>query len=287
MATSALRSRWVMANGVKTHYSEVGDNGPVIIALHGGGAGSSGESGMGLMMPHLADEFRVLAPDSVGGYGQTDAFAPVPYGLINRVTHLEDFVDALCIDKFTLTGNSQGAWAAAQYAAIHPDRVEKLVLVSSLTISNGMGVKQADTPALTALQGYDGTREGMRKLLEAIVIDKAKITDALIDRRQASATRPGAIEAGKAFARNTGALRNSPLLAKQMDLREMLPLVTKHVPTIFIWGEADTFALPETGRALEKLLPDAKFHWVPAAGHQVQTDKPKESADIIRKFVRG
>ena len=51
---------------------------------------------------------------------------PVPYGLINRVTHLEDFADALCIDKFTLTGNSQGAWAAAQYAAIHPDRVEKL-----------------------------------------------------------------------------------------------------------------------------------------------------------------
>ena len=93
MATSELRSRWVMANGVKTHYSEVGDNGPVIIALHGGGAGSSGESGMGLMMPYLADDFRVLAPDSVGGYGQTDAFAPVPYGLINRVTQLEDFAD--------------------------------------------------------------------------------------------------------------------------------------------------------------------------------------------------
>lgn len=284
---ATLRSRWVVANGVKTHYSEAGDNGPVIIALHGGGAGSSGESGMGLMMPHLADVFRVLAPDSVGGYGQTDPLVPVPYGLINRVTHLEDFVDALCIDKFVLTGNSQGAWAAVQYAAQHPDRVSKLVIVSSLTITGGMGIKQADTPALNALQGYDGTREGMRKLLEAIVIDKARITDALIDRRQASATRPGAMEAQKTFARNTGALRNNPLLATQMDLRQTLPLTTKHIPTIVLWGEEDTFALPETGRELEKMLPDAKFHWVKGAGHQVQTDAPKESADIIRKFVLG
>ncbi len=284
---AALRSRWVMANGVKTHYSEVGDNGPVIIALHGGGAGSSGESGMGLMMPHLADDFRVIAPDSVGGYGQTDATAPVPYGLINRVTHLEDFADALCLDKFVLTGNSQGAWAAVQYAALHPDRVSKLVIVSSLTITGGMGIKQADTPAMAALQGYDGTREGMRKLLEAIVIDKARITDALIDRRQASATRPGALEAQKTFAKNTGALRSNPLLAMQMDLRTSLPLTTKHIPTIVLWGESDTFALPETGRELEKMLPDAKFHWVKGAGHQVQTDAPKESADIIRKFVLG
>ena len=38
MALSNVRSRYVMANGVKTHYSESGDDGPVLIALHGGGA---------------------------------------------------------------------------------------------------------------------------------------------------------------------------------------------------------------------------------------------------------
>ena len=71
MALSNVRSRYVMANGVKTHYSESGDDGPVLIALHGGGAGSSGVAGMGSCMQRLGDEFRVLAPDGVGGFGLT------------------------------------------------------------------------------------------------------------------------------------------------------------------------------------------------------------------------
>jgi len=285
MASDGLRSRRVTANGVNTHYTEAGGNGPVIVALHGGGAGSSGESGMGLVMPHLAGDFRVVAPDSVGGYGDTDPYAPIPYGLINRVSHLEDFVDTLCLDRFTLTGNSQGAWAAARYASLHPDRVEKLILIASLTIAQGLGIDQAPTPALKALMGYDGTREGMRKLLDALIIDKSKISDALIDRRQKSATRPGAMEASKLFAKNTAALRDDPLLALQLDLRVMLPTLAKQIPTIFIWGDADTFSIPETGKAIEKAVPAIKFHWIAGAGHQVQTDKPKESADIIRNFA--
>jgi len=39
--SNQIRSRYVMTNGVRTHYWETGDNGPVIVALHGGGAGSS------------------------------------------------------------------------------------------------------------------------------------------------------------------------------------------------------------------------------------------------------
>jgi 2-hydroxy-6-oxonona-2,4-dienedioate hydrolase len=287
MASEGLRSRRVMANGVNTHYAEAGGDAPVIVALHGGGAGSSGESGMGLVMPHLAADFRVIAPDSVGGYGDTDPYAPIPYGLVNRVTHLEDFVDTLCLEKFTLTGNSQGAWAAVRYASLHPERVEKLILISSLTIAQGLGIDQAPTPAMKALIGYDGTREGMRKLLDALVIDKSRITDALIDRRQKSATRPGAMEASKLFATNTAALRSNPVLALQLDLRVTLPTVAKQIPTMMIWGELDTFALKETGQAVEKAVPGMKFQWVAGAGHQVQTDKPKESAEIIRNFVRG
>ena len=95
MSAKELRSRFVMAGGIRTHYSEVGDNGPLIIALHGGGAGSSGAAGAGPLMQALPDEFRVVALDGVGGYGLTDPAAPSPYGLQSRVDHLEDFVDAL------------------------------------------------------------------------------------------------------------------------------------------------------------------------------------------------
>lgn len=35
-----MRSRFVLADGVRTHYTESGGDGPVIIALHGAGTSS-------------------------------------------------------------------------------------------------------------------------------------------------------------------------------------------------------------------------------------------------------
>lgn len=287
MAVSELRSRWVMANGVRTHYSETGGDGAPIVALHGGGAGSSGAAGMGALMTRLGDEFRVIAPDSIGGFGLTDALAPAPHGLFSRVAHTADVIDALCLDRFTILGNSQGAWVAAHYAMLNPDRVERMILVSSLTIANAMGISQAPNEAMRALGGYDGTREGMKRLLEALIIDKERITDALIDERQAAATRPGAFEAFKAFGEAIRGMRDHPVFALQNRMSETLPVVTRAIPTIFLWGDSDPFALPESGRAIEKQLPGVPFHWIKGAGHQVQTDKPDETARIVRDFVHA
>src|ERR1700722_17781700 len=232
--SNQIRSRWVMANGVRTHYSETGDDGPAIIALHGGGAGSSGAAGMGLVMEKLAADFRVIAPDSIGGFGLTDPYAPAPRGLISRVEHTADFIDALCLPKVTIFGNSQGAWAAAQYAILNPDRVEKVILVSSLTIAASLGIQQRPTEALKALNDYDGTREGMKRILQALIIDPKRITDKLIEERQAAATRPGALEAFKAFGRGTASLRQDALFALQNDMTRSLPTMVKTIPQIFI-----------------------------------------------------
>jgi pimeloyl-ACP methyl ester carboxylesterase len=285
LSETTVRSRWVRANGVRTRYVEAGGDGTPIVALHGGGHGSSGMSGMGLLMRELAADYTIYAPDSVGGYGETDVAAPTPLGLLNRVDQMRDFVDTLCLDKFVVMGNSQGAWAAAQYAALYPNRVSKIILVSSLTIAQAMGLDQKPTQAMKWLMEYDGSREAMRRLLEGLIVDKSRVTDELIDRRQASATRPGAMEAMDRFLKATAGLRKDPVLSQQLDMRKSLPALTKAIPTIFIWGEDDPFALAETGRALEPLIPDVKFHWVAKAGHQVQTDQPRICADIIRAFV--
>ena len=282
---ATLRSRFVMAGNVKTHYTESGDDGPVIVGLHGGGSGSSGESGMGPLMPGLGEEFRYIAPDSVGGYGLTDVNAPVPYGVHSRVEHLEDFVDALCLDRFSIMGNSQGAWVAAKYAMLHPDRIEKMILVASGTIVNAMGISRPPTPGMAALAAYDGTREKMEDLLKAIVYRHEKITDALVDRRNAAATRPGALEKFKEFGANTRKFQREEPLNVNFDMKESLPTLTKSIPTIFIWGENDEFAPPDAGREIEPLLPDVKFHWIPQAGHQAQTDQPEIVTEIIREFM--
>jgi pimeloyl-ACP methyl ester carboxylesterase len=276
-----------MVNGVKTHYSESGDDGPVLIAMHGGGHGSSGAAGMGALMSLLGDRLRVIALDSIGGFGETDARAPSPYGLQSRVDHLAAFADTLCLDRFSLIGNSQGAWCIAKYAIMHPDRVERLIMLGTGSIGNAMGLSRPPSEGMKLMDGYDGTREGMRKLLEGLVYDKSKITDALLDRRQAAAARPGAAESFKAAWEANRRLQRDPLFRPIFEMRHSLPAVTKGVPSIMIWGENDIFAAPDMGRELEGLLPDVKFHWIERAGHQVQTDRPDVVAEIVRGFMAG
>jgi pimeloyl-ACP methyl ester carboxylesterase len=279
------RSRFVLAGGVKTHYTESGGDGPVLLALHGGGAGSSGAAGMGALMTLLSDEFRVIGLDSVGGFGLTDPAGPATYGLQSRVDHLAAFMDALCLDRVTLIGNSHGAWCAAKYAVMRPDRVERLILLATASLVDAMGLPVAPPPGRRLLEGYDGTREAMRRLLEGLVYDKSKVTEELIDLRQASAQRPGAPAALKAMNAANRRLQTEPLYRPMFDLSTALPALTKIIPAIMIWGENDEFALPELGRRLEPLLPDVAFHWVERAGHQVQTDRPDVVARIVRDFV--
>jgi pimeloyl-ACP methyl ester carboxylesterase len=69
---AAISSRFVMAGHVRTHYSEAGENGPPVVLLHGGGAGSPGEAGFGRVMPALASRYTVYALDSVSAQRGAD-----------------------------------------------------------------------------------------------------------------------------------------------------------------------------------------------------------------------
>jgi pimeloyl-ACP methyl ester carboxylesterase len=283
---SATRSRYVTANGIRTHYTEAGEDGPVVVCLHGGGAGSSGDAGMGGLLPELAPNFRVLAVDGVGGFGLTDPTVPTPYGVQSRVDHLEAVLDALMIDKFVICGNSQGAWVAAKYAILHPDRVQKMVIIGSATVAAAMGIPEEFTPAFKALANYDYTREGMKKMLEALVHNHKQITDKLIDGRYQSSVRPGAKEALAAFVAGHRYLQ-SDIMKSNFDMRVSLPELTKHIKTVSVWGQEDQMAPPHVGKKLEALLPDVKWEYVAGAGHQVQTDHPERLAQIITDLSKS
>jgi pimeloyl-ACP methyl ester carboxylesterase len=150
-------------------------------------------------MPTLGTKYQVYALDSVGGFGDTDPYYPASEGVQSRVDQLEAFMDTLCIEKAAVGGNSQGAWVAAKYALDHPDRVEKLVLIASNTISGSMGMEIPMTEGMKAIRAYNGTEESMRAFLQTIVWNKNLITDELVKLRNDCANRPGAEQARKVF----------------------------------------------------------------------------------------
>ena len=259
----------------------------MFLQLHGGGYAQSGVSAYHTIIAKLAEHFHVLAPDAVGGYGFTD-LVPTPRGLHSRVDQLEDFADTLCLDKFSIMGNSQGAWTAARYAILHPERIERMVLVGSGSIAMAMGIERIRLAGneLADNYGQGGTREDMRMRIKAIIHRDEAITDEVIDQRLEVAQRPGVQEANEAFQEANQRFQSDSLLKIGYDMRETLPWVTELIPTIFLWGRNDHFASPEYGKQLEQMLPHVSFYWIPEAGHQVQSDQPDMVADIITKFLR-
>lgn len=280
MGAVQVRSRWVLANGVRTHYTEAGDEGPAVVLCHGGGPGSSGHAGFRFVIPALAEYFRVYAVDQLS-YGMTDArpHAWPVQGHQSLVDHVADFIDALCLDEVLLAGNSQGAYVAAKYALDHPEKVEKLFLIGSATIAGAMGIPMPESPGLKALSTFDGTAKAMRSFLDTIIVDKSTITDELVNARVESANRPGVPEATKAFEEGRRKMATDPNWRQRFDLRGRLPQTT--IPARFIWGRLDTFAPMSLGQQLETMLPNIPFTYIDGAGHQVQTDQP----EVVNRMI--
>ena len=81
------------------------------------------------VMGGLAEHGPVVAVD-LPGFGRTAPLESDPLTVRGYVRFVLDVADALGWDRFELHGNSMGGLVAVLLAARHPDRVERLVLVS-------------------------------------------------------------------------------------------------------------------------------------------------------------
>jgi pimeloyl-ACP methyl ester carboxylesterase len=284
MGTS-WRSSFVRIGGLKTHYVEAGDGEPLIL-VHGGGPGASGEHGFRQNIPAFARHFRVYALDLIG-YGLTDKPA-MEYWEQPMAEHLAGFIDTLCLERVRLLGNSMGAYVTAKYALDHPDRVVKLLFVSSATIATAMGVPRGETEGMKAMAAMrdEVTADKMRRFLETLCHDRAGITDELVESRVKMALLPGAPEAQRSHGAIRARLRTDPNLRQIFDLTNRLPKVT--IPMCLIWGKEDRFAPVDQAYALQKLLPNlTELHVLERSGHQCQNDEVERFNEIALRFFRA
>src|SRR5690242_14078748 len=127
-----MASRWVrLADGSRAHYMTSGDHGPAVVLLHGGLPGSSGLAGWRFMAPYPAEQgFRVYCPD-MPAFGLSDVRKEYwPKGMESFVDFIGQFVDALCLDRFHLAGNSMGCMNTVNYMVSRPDRVISFALIA-------------------------------------------------------------------------------------------------------------------------------------------------------------
>ena len=143
-----------------------------MVLVHGSGPGVTSYANWRLVIPALAENFHVVAPDMVG-FGYSDRPEGVKYSLDTWADQTVGLMDTLGIEKAHLVGNSFGGGIGLRIATKHPDRVDKLVLMGS------MGVHFPITEGLDAVWGYDGTLEGMRKVMGFFAYNASLTSDEL------------------------------------------------------------------------------------------------------------
>jgi pimeloyl-ACP methyl ester carboxylesterase len=115
---------YVQLGEVRTWYEEDGD-GPPLVLLHPGGADSRAFE---VILPGLAERFRVLRPDR-RGHGRTpDVDGPLTYELMARDTIA--FLEQVVGGPAGLVGHSDGAPVGLLVALARPDLVRRLVFAS-------------------------------------------------------------------------------------------------------------------------------------------------------------
>ena len=182
-----------VANGIRTNYLEDGkESDPTVVLVHGSGPGVTSYANWRLVIPALAENFHVVAPDMVG-FGYSDRPDGVQYSLDTWADQTVGLMDALGIEKAHLVGNSFGGGIGLRIATKHPDRVDKLVLMGS------MGVPFPITKGLDAVWGYEPSFENMRKVLDFFAYSRELVNDELAQVRYEGSTQPGFQEAFSAM----------------------------------------------------------------------------------------
>ena len=276
----------LLPSGARVHYATAGEDGPAIVLLHGGGPGSSGIAAWYALAPFLASRgFRVYCPD-MPGFGLTRV--PSHANLVGRAGHLrllDEFVDALCLDRFHVVGTWTGADTAAGYICAHVDRIISFALIAGPVgdILDQQEIRSLDRRPVgerVQLPRFDGTPESMRAVMTAIAHDPASVRDDIAAMRAAAAKLQAAL-----FAQHQAQLSDTdPNAAASLSIKGRFDAMT--IPGICVWGNNDALAPIDAGVALEERLRNVQFFFPEGVGHQAQNDRLDIFGELLAEFFR-
>ena len=270
----AVRQEWISAAGIQTNYLVCGEGSPVIL-LHGSGPGVSASANWSDVLPLLAREFRVYAPDIVG-FGDTQRPSDASYDIKLWSRHLLGFIDALGLQQTALVGNSFGGGLALALTLRHSQRVSRLVL---------MGTPAGEfeqTPGLRSAYAYEPSLDNMAAMLCLFPHDSRWVTPQMIQARHEASLRHG----GQAAFRK---LIPAPNPAGPTVVRGVpqASLQTIQQPTLVLHGREDRVVPLQCAYLLAQAIPHCELHVFAECGHWVQVEKRCGFVELVRHFLRA
>jgi pimeloyl-ACP methyl ester carboxylesterase len=283
---SGIELREVVLHGQRMAYRMCGDPAdgrPVLLLVHGlAGSSDTWEDALEL----LGDRFTVVAPD-LPGHGGSTSRARHDYSLGAHAGALRDLLVALGIDRASLIGHSLGGGVALQFAYQHPERCERLVLVSS----GGLGPEVSWLLRALALPGAELL---MPVLFPAFVRDAGNAVGRTIGRL--GLRWPRVEHEWRAYASLADGDHRQPFLrtlrsvidpgGQVVDAHDRLYLAA-HLPTLVVWGRRDRMIPVEHAAAAQASLPSSELVVFDGAGHFPHVEQPAAFVDAVTRFVEG
>jgi pimeloyl-ACP methyl ester carboxylesterase len=259
------------AGGVKTNYLEAG-TGPAVVLIHGSGPGVTAYANWRLVLPSLAERFRVVAPDMIG-FGFTERPDDVQYTVDAWAEQVVGLLDELDVRQASLVGNSFGGAIALRVASRYPDRVDKLVLMGS------MGVDFPITEGLDRVWGYEPSFENMRKVLDVFAYNRELVPDELAEVRYRASMQPGFQES---FAAMFPEPRQRWVDAMRTPDDEIRALPHR---TLIVHGREDQVIPVDNSVRLMSLVENGDLHVFSHCGHWVQIERSADFNRIVGDFL--
>lgn len=275
-------ARTVTLHGHALSYLDSGE-GPAVLFIHG-------LLGSHRNWAHLVDALdtghRVLAPDLIG-HGAS-AKPRGDYSLGAHAATLRDLLDRLGIDRVTLVGHSLGGGIAMQFCYLFPDRVERLVLVSSGGLGRSVSplLRSATLPgaewvlALVASGWVRGRAEAVGGTLRRLGLRaSAELAEAW-----QGFTSLGEADTRRAFLATTRSVIDPG--GQTVTAHDHLPMAID-IPTLVVWGTRDRMIPAWHATTAQQAITGSRVELFEGAGHFPHLDQPERFAELLGDFMAG
>jgi len=257
---AGMHAHYVDVSGHRLRYFAGGD-GPPLLLIHGLGSSSEDWS---MVVGQLTRAHRVYAPDLLG-WGGSDKPRDGDYSIAAQTELVRGFMDAIHVARADAGGISMGGWIALRLAALHPERVQRLVLIDSI----GLDFRTPLDESAFAPE----TMDQARRLLWLQSDDFAKLPGFVVEDFLRRARREGWL------------LRASmhSMLSRRDVLDGKLQRVT--MPVLIVWGTNDRLAPPSLAARLHRELPQSRVVMIEGCGHLAVIECRAKAMPAIAQFL--
>lgn len=257
-----VQSQFVTVAGHRIHYMTVGE-GPPLVLVHG--VAMRGADWTTLLRP-LAKRHRLYVIDLLG-YGQSDKPRDGDYSIATQAEILRGFLDALALRKPDIAGVSMGGWIALTLASREPERVNRLVLISSAGLPFPHQLTETTFSATTVEEqrrSFALQSEIVSRLPDFILRDFIRHS-----RKKAWVVR-----------------RSMRSMLERHDLLLHGRLERVRMPVLIVAGTADRIVPFDVALRLQQEMPQARIVALEGCGHLAAFECRKETLQAMEAFLR-